>query len=117
MRCKAEIYVEKVNDVLYVPIQAVHREGPIAYVYMPHGSGYRQHPVQIARSSDLYIEIVDSLGEGDEVLLRKPAADRVTLTLDETNQNGGGEKARNRRGDGPPDGRRGPGMTARRSVE
>jgi HlyD family secretion protein len=99
MRCKAEIYVDRVDDVLFVPIQAVHREGPIAYVYLPDGPGYQQQPVQIARSSELYIEVIDGLEEGDSVLLSKPSPDRVTQTVGRQATRGNGSSdAEGRRG-------------------
>jgi multidrug efflux pump subunit AcrA (membrane-fusion protein) len=43
MRCKSEIYVGRVDDVIHVPLQAVFREGPAAYVYVPRDSGFAQH--------------------------------------------------------------------------
>ena len=44
--------------------------------------GYAQAPVSVGRSSEMYIEIVDGLAEGDTVLLRQPAPERVTSRID-----------------------------------
>ena len=37
MRCEAEIVLGSVEDTLAVPMQAVFREGPVAFVYTPRG--------------------------------------------------------------------------------
>ncbi|MHC4769996.1 MAG: efflux RND transporter periplasmic adaptor subunit, partial [Planctomycetota bacterium] len=73
MRCKSEIYVGRVDDVIHVPIQAVFREGPAAYVYVPQGAGFVQRQVRIGEASGLHAEITDGLEEGDVVLLRELA--------------------------------------------
>src|SRR5690606_8792992 len=73
MRCRANIYVDRVEDSLHVPVQAVFRNGPLAYVYVPQDGGYAQRKVAIGRASELYIEIKDGVNEGDLVLLYEPA--------------------------------------------
>lgn len=93
MRCKADIHIGRVEDTLYIPIQAVFRNGPIAFVYVPDGSGYAQRQIHIGRASELYVEIVDGLEEGDTILLREPAPERITSQLDFSEaeqQNGNG---------------------------
>ena len=90
MRCKADIYVSRVDEALFIPIQAVFRKGAVAFVYVPEGSGYGERRVELGRSSELYIEITDGLEEGDVVLLRKPATDRIRsqIPVEETSLNG-----------------------------
>jgi HlyD family secretion protein len=90
MRCKADIYVSRVDDALFIPIQAVFRKGPVAFVYVPEGSGYGERRVELGRSSELYIEITEGLEEGEAVLLRKPAAERIRsqIPVEETSLNG-----------------------------
>ena len=82
MRCKANLHVGRVSNVLHIPVQAIFREGPVAYVYAPEGSGYAQTPVQVGRSSELYIEILGGLDAGDRVLLREPPTEQIVRTLD-----------------------------------
>jgi HlyD family secretion protein len=77
IRCKADVFVGRVDGALFIPIQAIFRNGPVAFVYVPEGSGYAQKRVELGRSSELFIEITDGLEEGDVVLLREPAADRI----------------------------------------
>jgi len=82
MRCRASIYVGRVDDVLHVPVQAIFREGPVAYVYRADGWGFAQQAVLVGQSSEMYIEIIEGLEEGTPVLLHEPPADRITKRLD-----------------------------------
>lgn len=72
MRCHAEIFIDRVEDALYVPVQAVFREGRTAYVYVPEGSQYAPKEVTIGRSSELYVELTGGIEEGGQVLMRRP---------------------------------------------
>lgn len=72
MRCKASILVEEVKDVLYVPVQAVHRMGKRTIVYSDQNGRIQPVPVQIGRSSDLFVEISGGPEAGDRVLLTDP---------------------------------------------
>jgi len=81
MRCKASILLGRAEDVLSIPVQAVFREGVASYVYVPDGKGFSQRQVRLGRSSELQVEVVDGLGEGDEVLLREPSADEIMARL------------------------------------
>ena len=83
MRCKAEINVGRVEDSVFVPIQAVFRDGPVSYVYLPQGSGFAQRRVQLGEASELFLQILDGLAEGDIVLLREPTAGEIVARLDE----------------------------------
>ncbi len=109
MRCKADIFVAQVNDVLYVPIPAIFRKGAAALVYVPEGSGYEQRRVEVGRSSELYIEVLAGLSEGDHVLLREPSADRVRSQLDTRQENGATDHSAPGRSSGHPGGRGGRG--------
>lgn len=81
MRCSADIFVEDVTDVLYVPIHAIHRTGKVVWVWMNRGNGYGQHPVSLGRFSDSYAEIIDGVTVGDLVLLREPSPGQVVDRL------------------------------------
>lgn len=78
MRCKADIKVGQVDDTLYIPVQAAFRQGMVSFVYLPDGSGYKQQKVTLGRASELYIEVLDGLEEGDMVLLREPSPEKIT---------------------------------------
>jgi HlyD family secretion protein len=81
MRCRAEIFVGRAEDAIHVPVQAVFREGPTPYVYVPSSSGYAQQAVTVGQSSELFIEIATGLDENDVVLLREPDQREVTARL------------------------------------
>lgn len=80
MRCKARILVEEVEDVLYVPVQAVHRVGRGAMAYVQSSSGVEARTVRVGRTSELYAEILDGLTPGESVLLSDPPAGAVVDT-------------------------------------
>lgn len=77
MRCRAEIFVDRVEDALHVPVQAVFREGRRAFVYVPVRGGYQARTVRIGRSSELYVEIREGLEAGEQVLTRRPNSTEV----------------------------------------
>ena len=83
MRCKAEIYVGVVEDAIYVPLQAVYREGTDAFVYIPDKAGYSQRRVGLGKASGLYVEITDGLDQGEIVLLREPKAREIVARLED----------------------------------
>lgn len=81
MRCTAEIFLERVEDANYVPIQSVFRKGPQMFVYTPAVGGYAETPVRIDRTSELYAEVTEGLEEGDRVLVREPAAEEIVSII------------------------------------
>jgi HlyD family secretion protein len=82
MRCKAEILLDRVDDAIGVPIQAIFRQGPIAYVHVRAGATYEQRLVKLGRASELRVEVLDGLKEGERVLLREPATEEIASKLD-----------------------------------
>ncbi len=81
MRCSAEIFVEKVTDVLFVPIHAVHRDGGVVWVWVQQDGGFAQKPISIGPFSESYASIESGLQSGDVVLLREPAVSQVVGRL------------------------------------
>lgn len=79
MRCEAEIVLGKVADVVTVPIQSVHSEGLLRFVYVADASGARftRRPVLPGQRSDKFAEIRAGLNPGERVLLRKPDAGEI----------------------------------------
>jgi HlyD family secretion protein len=72
MRCRGEIVLGEVEDVLSVPIQAVFREGPMAVVYLETAQGVSAQEVELGRASEMEVEVLSGLEEGNRVLVRKP---------------------------------------------
>jgi len=73
MRCSGQILVGQVEDALAVPIQAVTTIGQQRYCFVRTSANYvRRQPVQIGRTNEALVEIIEGLHEGDQVLLREP---------------------------------------------
>ena len=74
MSAKLEILVNKLQDCVYVPVQAISPDGGKQICYLPHGLKPERREVQIGEFNDEFIEVKNGLKEGDRVLLRAPAA-------------------------------------------
>lgn len=121
MRCRAEIMLDRVEDGLWVPIQSVYREGPVAYVYVAGDDGLVQRQITLGRSGELQVELKEGIEAGEQVLLRRPSADEVAVRIpaevfeaakSRASESAPGRQARREgagRPGGPPNGRsRGP---------
>lgn len=74
MSAEIEILVDKLQDVVYVPIQAVTYFDDKRVVYLARGRGGRaeRREIEIGAYSESFIEVTSGLREGDEVLLLPP---------------------------------------------
>ena len=63
------------EDVLYIPIDAINTEAGINFVYKKTGTGFKKVEVETGRSNSDYTIIVNGLNEGDEVALTDPFYD------------------------------------------
>jgi len=72
----AEVIVESMTDVLYVPYQAVFEspKGPIVYAW--NGAELEARPVELGQRSESQIVIASGLDEGEEISLQPPASER-----------------------------------------
>lgn len=87
MRCRTQIEIGSVVEALHVPIQAVFRDGRLAYVWTKGDTGgFKPTPVQLGRASELMIEIRGGLEAGEQVLLRQPRAEEIVRSIDELKQ-------------------------------
>jgi len=66
------IIIDKLDDVLYVPIVAVNTEAGINFVYKKTATGFKKIEVETGRSNSDFTIIVHGLNEGDEVALVDP---------------------------------------------
>jgi multidrug efflux pump subunit AcrA (membrane-fusion protein) len=101
MRCRAEIELGLVNDVISVPIQSVFREGADSFVYVPDQGGWSQRKVEIGKASELAVEITGGLDLGERILLRKPDSIEIIKKLEKKSR---GENGSKETGGGRPDG-------------
>ncbi|MBN1899871.1 efflux RND transporter periplasmic adaptor subunit, partial [Candidatus Sumerlaeota bacterium] len=74
MSCKAEIIIETLKDVLYVPVQAVIRKGDQAYAYVANGKQLEARPITIGLDNNSMAHVIDGLKEGEDVVLTPPLA-------------------------------------------
>ena len=81
MRCRAEIELGLVNDVISVPIQSVFREGASSFVYVPVDGGWSQRRVDVGRASELAVEIRSGLELDEMILLREPTSVEIVEKL------------------------------------
>lgn len=71
MTAKVEILVDELEDVVYVPIQAVFAEEEEQVCYVHKGS-LRRRVVRTGEYNDEYIQILDGLEVGEKVALKAP---------------------------------------------
>ena len=113
MRCKADIHVGTVEDAVHVPIQAVFHNSGQAFVYTPDKGGFAPRPIEIGRSSEMFVEVLSGLDAGLPVLVREPRPDEIVgpLPSSKVDQNATASR-RGPRGEeddsGQPSGRGGP---------
>jgi HlyD family secretion protein len=82
MRCTAEIFVEHVQDVLFIPIHSIHRNGGVVWVWAQESGGFAQRKIVPGRFSESYVEVSSGLEEGDAVLLREPSQSQIVGRLE-----------------------------------
>jgi len=66
------IIVDKIDDVLYVPMDAIYTESGKNYVYKKSGGSFKKNEVETGRSNSDFTIIVNGLDQGDEVALIDP---------------------------------------------
>lgn len=72
MSAKVEILVNRLDDVIYVPVQAVSPGDGKHLCYVARGSKPEPRVVEVGEFNDEFIEIKSGLAEGESVLLRSP---------------------------------------------
>ncbi|MHC4143830.1 MAG: efflux RND transporter periplasmic adaptor subunit [Planctomycetota bacterium] len=75
MSAKVEILVERLEDVIIVPVQVVANRGGSKVCFVSTPGGTEERIVQTGAFDDTFVQIVDGLKEGEKVLLNPP---RVT---------------------------------------
>jgi len=72
MSAKVEIIVKELESVNYVPVQSVFVEEDEHFVFRKTGGNYERLPVTVGSHNDEFIQVVDGLAPGEEVLLKMP---------------------------------------------
>ncbi|MEA4996360.1 MAG: efflux RND transporter periplasmic adaptor subunit [Petrimonas sp.] len=68
------IIMDKVEDVLYIPLDALFTEGDNNFVYKKKGTGYEKAEIETGINNTDYIVVVNGLKEGEEIALVNPFA-------------------------------------------
>ena len=69
MTAVVNMHVDKVQDVLAVPVQAVVQADRQTWCYVDTGRGVERRDIKIGRSNDKFVLIQDGLAAGDRVVL------------------------------------------------
>lgn len=72
MSAEVEILVDRLDDVIYVPLQAVTYFDDKRVVYVANGGRPERREIEVGAFSESFIVITDGLREGEEVLLLPP---------------------------------------------
>jgi HlyD family secretion protein len=72
MTTSNHIITKRLENVLQLPIEAVHTEDTLHYVYKYAGLGIAKQEVVPGPASDIFIVIASGLKEGDQILLTPP---------------------------------------------
>ncbi|MDR1371881.1 MAG: efflux RND transporter periplasmic adaptor subunit [Dysgonamonadaceae bacterium] len=66
------IIIDKIDNVLHVPVEAVHQEIDKYFVYLKKGGGFEKTEVETGHSNSNFVIITKGLNEKDRVALRNP---------------------------------------------
>lgn len=72
MTVSCRLIIDQIDDVLYIPIEAIHKEGEKHFVYKKSGTGFNREEVEVGQSNSDYTIITKGLKEGNEVALINP---------------------------------------------
>lgn len=70
MFAEQTLVIEKMDDVLSVPLPAVIEDGATKFVFVELGNSYVKHEVEVGAKDDQYIEIKDGLLAGELVVVQ-----------------------------------------------
>ena len=68
------IIIDKIDNVLYIPLDAIRPEGEKTFVYKKNGGGYDKIEIETGQNNTDYVVVVNGLKEGDEIALVDPFA-------------------------------------------
>jgi multidrug efflux pump subunit AcrA (membrane-fusion protein) len=92
MTAVAEIHVDRLEDVLSVPVQAVVQIGRQTWCYVDNAGRVERRDIELGRTNDKFVEILEGLDEGTRVVLNPMAI------IDEAEQKEAEELAKKEQG-------------------
>jgi HlyD family secretion protein len=72
MPVEAEIIIEQLEDVLFVPLQAIVRENGVKVVYVRDGDRVEARLVEVGRNDNTHAHVLEGLEPGEQVSLNPP---------------------------------------------
>jgi len=72
MSCKVQILVEQLEDAIIVPIQVVSNRAGRKVCYVMTSKGHQERVVRTGLFNDTFVEIIEGLEVGEEVMLNPP---------------------------------------------
>jgi HlyD family secretion protein len=84
MTAVVEIHVDRLEDVLCVPVQAVVQVEHETWCFVDSSNGVVRRPVTLGRSNDKFVQISEGLEEGERVVLNPMALDEGDETKERT---------------------------------
>jgi HlyD family secretion protein len=73
------IIIDKVDDVLYIPLDALFLEEGKSYVFKKKGTDYEKTEIETGISNSDYIVVTNGLNKGDEIALVHPFAQETEV--------------------------------------
>jgi multidrug efflux pump subunit AcrA (membrane-fusion protein) len=80
MSAEVEILVDRLSDVVYVPVQAVTYYDDKRVVYVSNGNRSERREIEVGTFSESFIEITSGLRAGEKVLLLPPQQSLTDLS-------------------------------------
>lgn len=72
MSCAISILADRAAEATFVPLQAVFLDKGEPIAFVTKGNGNERRALKVGRSNDKFVEIVEGVKEGEEVLLSAP---------------------------------------------
>jgi HlyD family secretion protein len=87
MTAKCKIVTNKIDDVLFVPLETVFEKEDTTVVYVKNGK-FKRRPIKAGAKNSDYIIIEEGLSEGEEVALRDPTLPLEEIGIEESTESG-----------------------------
>ena len=72
MTVNCQIIVDRIDDVLFIPLEAIIKEENKDFIYHKSGTSYKKKEVTVGLMNNDFIIIKEGLKEGDEIALSDP---------------------------------------------
>jgi len=72
------IIIDKIEDIVYIPLDAIRIEDEKTFVYKKSGNGYKKVEIETGASNSDFIVVTKGLDEGDDIALVDPYVEEKT---------------------------------------